>query len=94
MQNAKSLYDGHRFPAAVVSRAVRWYLRFSGSACLISKNRCSGTEVIVSYKTVRRWYDKSGAYFTRRLAAGAATSHLKEVSVTLHVEPYLLWRAG
>jgi putative transposase len=28
MKNAKSLYHGHRFPVAVISCAVRWYLRF------------------------------------------------------------------
>jgi hypothetical protein len=28
MKNAKSLYYGHRFPAAVISCAVRWYFRF------------------------------------------------------------------
>jgi len=28
MKNAKSLYYGHRFPAAVISQAVRWYFRF------------------------------------------------------------------
>jgi hypothetical protein len=28
MKNAKSLYHGHRFPAAVISCAVRWYFRF------------------------------------------------------------------
>ncbi|MGF6383818.1 transposase-like protein [Paraburkholderia atlantica] len=28
MKNAKSLYHGHRFPASVISCAVRWYFRF------------------------------------------------------------------
>jgi putative transposase len=28
MKNAKSLYYGHRFPAAVISYTVRWYFRF------------------------------------------------------------------
>jgi putative transposase len=26
MKNTKSLYHGHRFPAAVIGRAVRWYV--------------------------------------------------------------------
>jgi transposase-like protein len=29
MKNAKSPYHGHRFPAAVISYAVRWYQRLS-----------------------------------------------------------------
>ncbi|MBD2944023.1 IS6 family transposase, partial [Burkholderia pseudomallei] len=24
----KALYHGHRFPAAIISQAVRWYFRF------------------------------------------------------------------
>lgn len=27
-QKSKSLFHGQRFPAEVISRAVRWYLRF------------------------------------------------------------------
>jgi putative transposase len=29
MKKTKSLYHGHRFPAVVISCAVRWYFRFS-----------------------------------------------------------------
>ncbi|MGF6812928.1 hypothetical protein OKW30_008145 [Paraburkholderia sp. Clong3] len=28
MKKTKSLYHGHRFPASVISHAVRWYFRF------------------------------------------------------------------
>jgi transposase-like protein len=28
MKKSKSLYHGHRFPAAVISCAVRWYFRY------------------------------------------------------------------
>jgi putative transposase len=28
MKKPKSLYHGHRFPAGVISCAVRWYFRF------------------------------------------------------------------
>jgi putative transposase len=31
MKNVKSLYHGHRFPAVVISCAVRWYFRFQSS---------------------------------------------------------------
>lgn len=29
MRRTKSLYHDHRFPAAVINRAVRWYFRFN-----------------------------------------------------------------
>ena len=28
MQKKEVLYHGHRFPAVVISQAVRWYFRF------------------------------------------------------------------
>ena len=34
MKKSKSLYHGHRFPAGIISCAVRWYFRFQ----LMSKN--------------------------------------------------------
>jgi putative transposase len=47
--------------------------------------------VIVSYETVRRWCDKSGAGFSHRVKAACrkpgTTWHLDEVSVTLRGEP-------
>jgi putative transposase len=60
MKNEKSLYRGHRFPAAVISCAVRWYFRFQ----LILRDieeLLFERGVIVSYETVRRWCDKFGA---------------------------------
>jgi hypothetical protein len=32
MKKTKSLYHGHRFPAVVISCAVRWYFRLSQHA--------------------------------------------------------------
>ncbi|MEX4005605.1 hypothetical protein AB4Y38_43435, partial [Paraburkholderia sp. EG285A] len=33
MKKTKPLYHGHRFPAVVISCAVRWSFRFSLSLC-------------------------------------------------------------
>lgn len=55
--DAKSLYHGHRFPAAVISCAVRWYFRFQLSLRDIEELLFE-RGVIVSYETVRRWCDK------------------------------------
>src|ERR1700737_1531423 len=96
MKKAKSLYPGHRFPAAVISHAVRWYFRFQLSLRDIEELLFE-RGVIVSYETVRRWCDKFGASFAQRVKAArrkpGATWHLDEVFVTLRGEPYLLWRA-
>jgi putative transposase len=96
MQRTKSLYHGHRFPAVVISQAVRWYFRFQLSLRDIEELLFE-RGVVVSYETIRRWCDKFGASFARR-AKGVrrnpgSTWHLDEMFVTLRGEPYLLWRA-
>ena len=68
MKNAKSLYHGHRFPAAVISCAVRWYFRFQLSLRDIEELLFE-RGVIVSYETIRRWCDKFGAGFAHRVKA-------------------------
>ena len=66
MKNAKSLDHGHRFPAVVISRAVRWYFRFQLSLRGIEELLFE-RGVIVSYETIRRWCDKFGAGFAHRI---------------------------
>jgi putative transposase len=84
MKNAKSLYHGHRFPAAVISCAVRWYFRFQLSLRDIEELLFE-RGVIVSYETIRRWCDKFGAGFAHRVKAArrkpGTTWHLDEVFV-------------
>ncbi|HDR8948694.1 MULTISPECIES: IS6 family transposase [Burkholderia] len=96
MKKMKSLYHGHRFPASVISHAVRWYFRFKLSlrdieALLFERG------VIVSHESIRRWIEKFGADFAHRVKAArrqpGSTWHLDEVFVTLRGEPYVLWRA-
>lgn len=60
MKNGKSLYHGHRFPAALISCAVRWYLSFQLSLLAIEELLFE-REVIDKYETARRWCDKFGA---------------------------------
>jgi putative transposase len=96
MKKRKSLYHGHRFPAGVISCAVRWYLRFSLSlrdieALLLERG------VVVTYETIRCWCDKFGAGFAQCAKAArrkpGSTWHLDDMFVTLRGEPYLLWRS-
>lgn len=96
MQKKKSLYHGHRFPAVVISQAVRWYFRFHLSLRDIEELLFE-RGMVVSYETIRRWCDKFGASFAHG-AKGArrkpgSTWHLDEMFVSLRGEPYLLWRA-
>ena len=92
----KSLYHGHRFPATVISHAVRWYFRFQLSLRDIEELLFE-RGVTVSYETIRRWCEKFGAGFAQRVKAArrkpGSTWHLDEMFVTLRGEPYLLWRA-
>ncbi|WP_323123764.1 IS6 family transposase [Burkholderia alba] len=96
MKKTKSLYHGHRFPASVISHAVRWYFRFQLSLCDIEELLFE-RGAIVSHETIRRWCDKFGAGFAHRIKATrrrpGTTWHLDEVFVKLRGEPYLLWRA-
>ncbi|KVT58208.1 transposase [Burkholderia ubonensis] len=92
----KTLYHGHRFPAAVISQAVRWYFRFRLSLRDIEELLFERS-VIVSYETIRRWCDKFGAAFAQRVKTARRkpghTWHLDEMFVNLRGEPWLLWRA-
>jgi putative transposase len=96
MNKMKSLYHGHRFPAIVISCAVRWYFRFKLSLRDIEELLLE-RGVVVTYETIRCWCDKFGAGFAQRANAvrrkPGSTWHLDEVFVTLRGEPYLLWRA-
>jgi putative transposase len=95
MKKSKSHYHGHRFPGAVISCAVRWYFRFQLSLRDVEELLFE-RGVVVSYETIRRWCDKFGAGFVRRVKVArpkpGTTWHLDEVFVTLRGEPYLPWR--
>jgi putative transposase len=66
MKKSKSLYHGHRFPAAAISCAVRWHFRFQLSLRDVEELLFE-RGVVVSYETIRRWCDKFGAGFARRV---------------------------
>ncbi|MFM0069368.1 IS6 family transposase [Paraburkholderia aspalathi] len=96
MTKMKSLYYGHRLPATIISCAVRWYFRSQLSLRDIEELLFKHG-VTVRYETIRRWCQKFGAGFVRRVKAArrkpGSTWHLDEMFVTLRGEPYLLWRA-
>ncbi|MXN76921.1 IS6 family transposase [Burkholderia sp. 4701] len=96
MRQSRSLYHRHRYPAAVIASAVRWYFRFQLSLRDIEELLFE-RGIVVSYETIRRWCDKFGAGFAHRVKVTrrqpGSTWHLDEVFVTLRGEPWVLWRA-
>jgi putative transposase len=60
MKRTNSLYHGYRFPAGIISCAVRWYYRFNLSLRDIEE-WLHERGVTVTYESVRRWCDRFGA---------------------------------
>ena len=63
-----SFYHGHRFPAVVISCAVRRSFRFRLSLRDIEELLFERAG-IVSYETIRRWCENFGAEFAHRVKA-------------------------
>jgi putative transposase len=95
MKKSKSLYHGRRFPAEVISCAVRWYFRFQLSLRDIEELLFE-RGVVVTNEAIRCWCDKFGKDFAHRVKAvrrkPGSSWHLDEMFITLRGEPYLLWR--
>jgi putative transposase len=62
MKKSNSLYHGYRFPAEVISCAVRWYYRFQLSLRDIEELLFE-RGVVVTIRDVRSWCDKCGRDF-------------------------------
>src|ERR1700682_5458196 len=89
-------YRRHRFPPAVIQRAIWLYLRFTLSYrdvedLLVER----GLEV--SYETVRRWVLKFGPLIARKLRQRRPRPsdrwHLDEMVVRIAGKRMYLWRA-
>ena len=97
MKKIKSPYHGFRFPAAVISCAVRWYHRFNLSLRDIEELLLE-RGVSVTYESIRNWCDRFGAQLARRAKAArgkpGSTWHLDELMLKLRGKPYVLWRDG
>lgn len=96
MKKSKSLYHGHRYPAGIISCAVRWYFRFNLSLrdieeLLLERGVC------VTYEMVRHWCDKFGVAFAHHAKAArrkpGSTWHLDGMFVNLRGESYVPRRA-
>ncbi|MBU9247061.1 IS6 family transposase [Burkholderia multivorans] len=96
MPKTRNPFHGYRFPASIISCAVRWYHRFNLSLRDIEELLLE-RGVTVTYESVRNWCDRFGAQFAHCTKAvrgrSGTTWHLDELFVKLRGEPYVLWRA-
>ena len=79
-------YAGYRFPAEIISHAVRLYFRFPLSLRMVDE-WLAARGIIVSHETVRQWARKFGQGFAnqirRRLPAAGDKWRLDEVVLTI-----------
>ena len=91
-----SIYSRHRFHPDIIRRAVWMYFRFNLSfrdveELLIERG------IDVSYETIRRWVDKFGSTYAKRIRSRSERPspvwHLDEVYTKINGKMVYLWRA-
>jgi transposase-like protein len=91
-----SIYTRHRFHPDIIRRAVWMYFRFNLSfrdieGLLVERG------IDVSYETIRRWVDKIGSAYAKRIRSRYVSPspvwHLDEVYTKINGEMVYLWRA-
>ena len=91
-----SIYTRHRFHSDIKRRAVWMYFRFNLSFRDVEELMIErGVEV--SYETVRRWVDKFGSTYAKRIRSRSESPspvwHLDEVYTKINGKMVYLWRA-
>jgi len=96
MKSDRSRYTGYRFPPEIISYAIWAYHRF----CLSFRDvedLLAERGIIVSYETIRRWCQKFGPDYARKLKRreGRLGDHwyLDEVFIRINGQQQYLWRA-
>ena len=91
-----SIYSRHRFHPDIIRRAVRLYFRFNLSFRDV-KELMVERGVDVSYETVRRWVDKFGSTYAKRIKSRSEPPspvwYLDEVYTKINCKMVYLWRA-
>lgn len=89
-------YKRHRFPPQIIAYAVWLYFRFPLSYRLVEEMLLE-RGILVSYESVRRWAQKFGPAYARRLKRKTPSRrdiwHLDEVVITIAGKKHWLWRA-
>ena len=91
-----SIYSRHRFHPDIICRAVWMYFRFNLSFRDVEELMIE-RGIDVSYETIRRWVDKFGSTYSKRIRSRAETPspvwHLDEVYTKIDGKMVYLWRA-
>ena len=91
-----SIYSRRRFHPDIIRRAVRLYFRFNLSFRDV-KELMVERGVDVSYEIVRRWVDKFGSTYAKRIKSRSEPPspvwHLDEVYTKINGKMVYLWRA-
>ena len=94
--NRSSRYSGYRFPSEIISYAIWAYHRF----CLSFRDvedLLAERGITVSHETIRRWCQKFGADYVRKLKRRQGRLgdhwHLDEVFLRMNGQLQYLWRA-
>ena len=91
-----SIYARHRFHPDVTKRVVWLYFRFTSIFRNVEKLMIE-RGIDVSYETIRRWVDKFGSIYTKRIKFRSERPspvwHLDEVYTKIAWKMVYLWRA-
>ena len=91
-----SIYHRRRFHSDVIKRAIWLYFRFNLSLREIEELMAE-RGVDVSYETIRRWIDRFGSVFAKRIKSRSKSPsprwHLDEVYTKINGKMVYLWRA-
>ena len=91
-----SIYSRHRFHPDIIRRAVWMYFRFNLSFRDVEELMIE-RGVDVSYETIRRWVDKFGTTYAKRIKSRSEPPspvwHLDEVYTNINGKMVYLWRA-
>ena len=91
-----SIYSRHRFHPNIIRRAIWMYFRFNLSFRDVEELMIE-RGVDVSYETIRRWVDKFGSQYAKRIKSRcdppSPVWHLDEVYTKINRKMVYLWRA-
>lgn len=91
-----SVYSSHRSHPDIIRRAVWMYFRFILSFRDVEETMAE-RRVELSYETIRRWVDKFGSKYAKRMKARSECPspvwHLDAVYTKISEEGVYLWRA-
>ena len=91
-----SIYSRHRFHPDIIRRAIWMYFRFNLSFRDVEELILE-RGVDVSYETIRRWVDKFGSTYAKRIKSRSENPspiwHLYEIYTKINGKMVYLWRA-